>query len=244
MKTEEQLLKELEKVREKKKEKHIQETLDKMTLVGKCYASHLLTRYPGKRASYSFEVIHLIGKEYRPDDYHEYVYTGERISVNKNGDEFEVELSNYSCDSPNLFKYEISLNEFNTVKMQLIPAMEAAVNDVRKSFIASDYVSNGEYHNESKSQELLDVRALEYIELGEKEYKFSFPNADIYQLLRWNNYPYLYNSRLYKLPYWKEMIQLIIDNLKDNARIWGGKVYERDMPRAQQLQNFLDNQKE
>lgn len=238
MTREEELQKELAEIAAKKEQDIIDAGLARMTLVGKCFASHLLYRDISKGKSYRFSVVHYTDKKYEKNSLWKYVYTGYQIDIFRYNNTFRVDCCEVTTESQS-FQYEISLNEFNTVVNTLIPAIERDVNTARNNFKAFDYVSNGRHSEEQASHSHLDKLFVPYIDLSDGKHHFQGSHITVYEILKWEHHPFLYNSRLYQLPNWLEIVQSIRDNIYKNALIWGGVIQDRDMPRVRILDDFI-----
>jgi hypothetical protein len=239
MDKEQELKQQLKELKEKKRKKAIQSQLDRMTLVGKCYATHQLSRYLTTKPAYNFQVIHIVGKNYQDRGFRDYYYITDSIYVHKNGDTFQVTVGKGEEESPTLYKYEITLEQFNHVKYKLIPIIEKGIDELRDDFKAMDYVSGGDHTNESNKGDWLEKQGYEYIELkGEDKYIYGW-DKKVLEMLRWYHHPYLFNTRLYKAPNWLEILINITDDLEKKAYQWGSSIAERDLPRAAALRKFI-----
>ena len=137
-----------------------------------------------------------------------------------------------------MYKYEITLEQFNQVENGFIPSIEVKLNELRNAFAAQDWVSQGNYSDERNAHGHLDALGIEYIDLSTKE-KFHGSNITVFEVLRWQHHPYLYNSRLYKLDNWMAIVQSIRNEMYKDAMTWGSSIYQRDMPRIKMLDDFI-----
>ena len=239
-----ELKKELEELEELQKQDRINQQLDRMRKnipPGTCYATHQLSRYMGGKKSYHFRVIRIKEPEYKERGYRDYWYNTDNVHVFKDGERFEVHKGKGEEDSPGLFKYEITPEEFNDVWNGLVPGIQKLVDEMRMRHKAVDYVSQGKHDEESGSQNLLEWVGFDYIDFEEKNasHYVHKPNTTVFEVLRWEHHPYLFNKRLYKAPKWREMIHRIADEMEKSARNWGSVIWERDYPRVVALRKFL-----
>jgi len=85
----------------------------------------------------------------------------------------------------------------------------------------------------------LDSLGVDKFDLKEMADRDAKSNLTVFETLRWQHYPFLYNGLLYKLPDWDRLIEIIADDLETKASSWGGSIYTRDMPRVLGLRAFL-----
>lgn len=241
MTREDELKAELKALDAKKEAKQIKQNLDNMKLVGKHYASHQLNRYMTKKASYNFIVQKVIGKKHNPDSsFMPYSYKINRITVIKDGDTFKVDSSiTYCRDGYLLNGYDITEKQFNTVKASIPPIIETAVNNIRNKFKANEHVSGGEYRDARQAHTLLDNMGIEFIDFADKKGLFYGSNIAIFEILRWQHHPFLFNSRLYKVTGWDSIVKSILNTMKTDASSWGGGIWDRDAPRIKMLEDFI-----
>lgn len=222
---------ELAKIKEKKEKKVIEENLKAMTLVGKCYSSHVIQRKVS--GNYDFTLTRVIGRDWDEKSHIPYAYTGETIHCWKYGDKSGVVVNTFRGSIDRLWTREISEEDYLRVKTQLLPLIEKSTNEIRNSFKRNFYTTNRDSANFSKKDDLFLKAAITYIELSE----------EILELLTWNNHPYLVGDKLYKSNQWLEMIIDIRDKMEENAYSWGGFILERDLPRIRALSRFITNNK-
>lgn len=243
MNEEQELEQQLKALKESKRKEEIQSQLDSMELIGKCYASHQLTRNMTNKKAYNFQVIHITGKEHQERGYRDYYYITDSIYVSKNGDAFQIITGKGEEENPTLYKYEITLEQFNHVKYKLIPMIEKGIDEIRDDFKAQDWVSQGDYGNESNQGDWLKKQGYEYIELKDNDNYIYGWDKKVLEMLRWYHHPYLFNTRLYKAPNWLEILIDITSDLEEKALQWGGSIAERDLPRAEALKKFIKSVK-
>jgi len=244
MNKKEELKKQLKELEKKEKQDQITQELDRMRKnipPGTCYASHQLSRYMGGKKAYNFTVIKIGEPKYEDRSWREYYYNADRVHVYKDGDKFTINRGKSEEDSPGLFKYVITEEEFNDVYNGLIPGIEKLLDDMRMRHKAVDYVSQGKHDEDAGAGALLEWAGFEYIDFQEdnaSHYVYK-PHTTIFEVLRWERHPYLFNKRLYKAPNWREMITHIADEMEKHAHSWGSVILERDYPRYTALRKFL-----
>lgn len=239
MSREEDLKQELQEIEALKEKESIEEQLKSMTLVGKCYASHKLNRYMTNKPSYSFTVVKITGKQHIDRSYKPFVYTGLSIHVFKNGKTFLVSRSELQDNEPSLWKYEITNEQFDTVDKLFIPGIEAHIDDLRNAFVSQDWVSQGDHDKCNKKCIYLDNLGIDYIDFKDNDGKFHGSNLTIMEIISWNNHPFVFNGKLYKVQGWMDIVKKIRDEMQSDASSWGGGIYQRDAPRIKMLNDFI-----
>ena len=239
----EELKKQLKELEKKEKKDRIQQELDRMRKsmpAGTCYASHQLSRYMGGKKAYNFTVIKIGKPVYNDREWRSYEYETERVHVYKDGNKLEISRGKSAEESPG-FKYEITEAEFNDVYNGLVPGIEKLLDEMRMRHKAVDYVSEGKHSEDAGSGALLKWAGYEWIDFEEENdtHYVHKPFTTVFEVLRWDNHPYLFNKRLYKAPMWKEMVHRIADEMEKDARSWGGSIWEKDYPRFTALRKFI-----
>jgi hypothetical protein len=123
-------------------------------------------------------------------------------------------------------------------------AVEASINEIRMKFKAADYVSQGEHQDHCHTHQHFDDAGIDYINFEGDDNKVYGSNITVAEILRWNNHPFLYNLRLYKVEGWMDFVISIADKMESSARSWGGSILSRDMPRVKMLRDFIEKHKE
>ena len=103
------LEKKLETAKKEEEAERSQRTRDGMTLVGKCYSTHLLSRYLTKKPAFQFEVIHYISSAYHTNS-KECLYEVEQVAFHKDGNSEFTATSTFENEN---YIWVKSLNKTN-----------------------------------------------------------------------------------------------------------------------------------
>ena len=214
------------------------ELLKHIHLKNKCYATHLFGRKSFQSIDAKFrKITDVIIKD------NKIRYEIENITYHKHMDgmlTFEV-ATTYSSEPHHWyesFRYEIPLGQYETIKNQVTAQIDI-IGDSIRSILKSpdDYIRQGEYSDEQVNEELILASKCPLIHLEEEPYH----KVSVRELLVWNKHPLVISGKyLVNNKYSKLIAQNIVDELIKGARSWGGSIYDRDMPRAEKLQEFIN----
>lgn len=229
-----ELQKELENLKKIKKEKDLQEKFEEAkSYINKCYSTH----YFGHNYFITNTCIIRILDVFIEDEKIQYSYQNIYLSVTKQN-QFSFSSNIFHTDDINniisiYFKNkikEISLTKFIQIS-ELSKAHIENFNNILKINKFEIFNTNGECNESEAKAKLLERTKTKLIKIEDDT---------IICILRWHNCPFLINNYLLDIPETYKCIQLIIDDLLNNATIWrNSSVDDRDTDRANQLKTFL-----
>lgn len=220
---------------EKNKELHVELEKAKELYFNKCYASHTLTgKFPDKEFNAVwYKDIYIENDKIR--------FKSINISARRNTDGvIQFQINNLSYGDPRsgysgLYRYEISKEQFITAKKQASATIDNLFNSLTESFKNPKELLNGYEYDECKLHtKYLHENNVPIIDLSS--------NKEILDILRWNYHPFVFSGKwLLNNQASRQIIIKIADKLHDSAVSWGGKIYERDMPRSKTLMSFIND---
>lgn len=232
--TSEQLRQQLVEVEKQEKEQIKTEALEREKhWIGKCYSSHLFQRVPTSGKEITLRRI--IGLEWVNDRVY---YVGEHITfLYHPKDRFKVEIQKeWRTDSPfpswlSSFSHEISNELFEQVYNEVQIHADTYFDKIRAMFKQTEYIRQGDHNKENSKLKWLSKQ--KFITLPDTGYPC------IKDILAWQNHPFLYgNDQLLNTKESIDIVKEIADDMQENARSWGGSIWERDAPRIKILNEF------
>jgi hypothetical protein len=177
---------EVEKLKLKLKEAEEQEISNKMQekldeykkqWVGKAFSTHLFSRNKGINPYISSSLIYYKNVGYDKDSHVPFYFIVDRIVIfkakeGKNEYRVSENQKDYIYDyyfSSNMFRYDIPVDVFNTVKKNLIAKLDTIYEDVRQWFRYTDYITIGDSNNEQKTVSVIKESGLEYIDIKDND---------------------------------------------------------------------------
>jgi hypothetical protein len=236
-----ELEKQLEKAKEEKKEERVQIHLKeakKQTGVG--WASHSLNSYMNsKRPAFDFHMFWVHDAILTERDEIRYDITV--LDFAKTGDDYRMNIckNNYYDEIPFYLgqsRYPITLEQLNTFKSSFIPKLETAMDELRFDYKGGRLISQGDYSKERSAYELMKEAGFEFMDLEKEHHK-------VWELLKWNHHPFVFNGFLTKTKTSFDIIRHIYTKMEKDAYAWGSSILERDLPRVEAMRTFYDKYK-
>jgi hypothetical protein len=209
---------------------------------GKCMSSHQFTRkinyikYPSK--SIHIEKVHEVRlKENQGEFSLEYLVSSVWIASSKDkGGVFSFNLSNHvTSHEPfvgwSFMKHEMEPELFDFIFREAQAGIGYLTEHLGKDLPTKEMITQGDHCVLSKHVSQLESIQAPLITINEKQQA----------ALAMMNYVFLHGNKVLNLPGGAQIVRNEIKKLQDSARLWGGKVAERDLLYAQQLQSFLSN---
>lgn len=236
----------LEKKLKEAKENKVKESLKRelksaLTQTGKGYATHSLNTYLNKgKPSFNFKMIYVHGAEIYQNT--EIRYIVDILEFRKMGDDyvFQIQKHNYYSQIPfysGEFRYDITLEQFEQVRNSFIPKLETAIDELRFDYKANNLVSQGDYSNLRSQYEHLKDLGYVFLKLDTEHHK-------VWEILRWQHHPFLFNEFLMFTKDSFKIIKNIADTMEKHSISWGGSIYTRDAPRVAALRVFYNKYKD
>ena len=132
------------------------------------------------------------------------------------------------------FRYELSLDEYEIIKNNLIGKIDILATDIRKELPEWNlYITNGEASIDSNMEEYLKEVGLTTVTLPSEEMVFN---------LRWH--PFLYGDKILKTKESVDLIKLRCKNLEETITNWSKipesyRIINRDREILQWLRNVI-----
>ena len=235
-------LKEQEQINQLSRELEIQKT----KYLGKCYATHTFSRLE-KHASFSAltACLRRVNEVYLQDG-KTIMLSIENIDYRRDTDgrlsfDISYRTSTTVHNWYENFRYEIKPEQYETVKQMVTAKIDLIGEEIRKSMKSPNIIqTNGNHSKEQQQVQLLIDSKMPFIKLGQEREKDT--NLSVREILSWQAHPLLIGGEyLINNQYSKEIVLKIANDLKSKAIIWGRSIYERDIPRAEALLNFVNN---
>jgi hypothetical protein len=199
-------------------------------MVGRAFSSHTFDR---KRKNMHAEMIFFQQACYEVGRYEEYYYLTKRISFRC----IDGILSQFSAasgqkdanSSLTLFRHEISPDLFKQIFNQTQAEMFDIFDLFRVNFKQDEWITGGDSTNRDKADNLLEKTSLECIDISD--------DPRFIEILSWENHPLLIGNKLL-VNGSEEIIDIIINKLREDAFYWGSSIYERNMARIKEFEAF------
>lgn len=239
-----QLENQLKEAKNKEKQERLEKELkDKKDKYEGCWSTHRICRfnYPGK--GFDFNLVRYYDFQIKDD---KIVCKNEQITCHSSNNNFTFEIRDYSflnsTDSGmymyDMCRYKISQESFEKMKNQVKAYLEKSIDNIRLEIpLQHETITIGDNSKEEAAIELLLYGGDNLINVENIE---GMKYITILELLTWYHHPYLIGKYLLNNQTSKKILQKIIDDLTESARKWGGSIWERDYPRIQALNRFLN----
>lgn len=157
-------------------------------------------------------------------------YTGKRNSINISHNT----SMQYDYPRPHWignFSHEIPSETFDRILLEFTAHAETYFDKIRNLFPCQEMITQGEFQKSATSSSLIEKSGLRL---------FSVPK-DVYELLTWENHPFLYTDyKMLATSESMEIVKLIYSKMEQIAIRWGGVIYDRDAPRVKKLKEFYN----
>lgn len=157
-------------------------------------------------------------------------YTGKRNSINIS------HMVNREFDTPRPhwignFSHEIPSETFDRILLEFTAHAETYFDKIRGLFHCQEMITQGDFQKSATSSSWIAKSGLKL---------FAVPK-DVYELLIWENHPFLYTDyKMLATSESLEIVKLIYSKMEQGAISWGGTIYERDAPRVKKLKEFYN----
>lgn len=157
-------------------------------------------------------------------------YTGKRNSINiTHNTSMQYEHPRHHWIGN--FSHEISSEIFDRILLEFTAHAETYFDKIRGLFHCQEMITQGDFQKSATSSSWIAQSGLKL---------FSVPK-DVYELLTWDNHPFLYTDyKMLATSESLEIVKLIYRKMEQNAISWGGVIYERDTPRVKKLKEFYN----
>lgn len=213
-----------------------QRLLTAQELIGKCKSTHTFTRKIGYQKTPNFNgTIERVDNVYLKNDQLCYAKTTVHISTDKDGN-FNFQVQKYpDCGEAfsgyYSFKYDMNPTAFENALKYAEAQVQITLDTFRSTLNQVEWITQGDHGVMSSHLKLLKEAKVELLTIRDK---------DIKDYLSWYHHPFYWEDQLMLGEATKQILRHIINTLRDEARTWGGSIVERDYPRAQKLENFLN----
>lgn len=215
------------------------ELQEKMSFKGKCYATHTFARVRGAIHASFRRINDVVIK------YDKVTFEVENIDYRRTkegGLMFNVDFST-SQEARNWyesFRYEITPEQYETVKNQVTAKIDGFTELIRSNMKApSDYITNGDHTDSVTHEELLLASGIPVLKLSKEDKATG--HTSIAEMLSWYRHPlFIAGKYLLLNQFSKTILQQIVNDLRRKANAWGSSIADRDIPRANALQSFID----
>lgn len=236
-KTKQQLKDELANLEKQEKFQNAQKDLkEAVKLVGICKSSHTFSRIIRLNQKSNFwACLERVNHAYLNDNL-EVRFNTTVICINiTNSGQYSFEIYEHKDQDEAFpgfysFKYDIALEKFNYVLEHAKVELEYICNNLRSDLIQTEFITMGDHRTARTQLEYLQTTQANLVEIT---------NSRIKDLLIWEGHPFVWGNYLLINDETKAIIQLIINKFYESARIWGGRIAERDLNNAKLLNDFL-----